>query len=93
MLGRLAGYSTHSESHVFQYDANGNRTVKTDNGLSTLCGIQADNNRLVSMGSMSHTLDANGNLLNDGEQRHISTGKSNSLPLELNYPNSVPKAD
>ncbi|MFZ1344139.1 RHS repeat-associated core domain-containing protein [Thiothrix eikelboomii] len=70
VLGRLAGYSTHSESQVFQYDANGNRTVKTNNGLNTFYGIQADSNRLVSMGSMSHTLDANGNLLNDGEHSY-----------------------
>ncbi|WP_033407733.1 hypothetical protein, partial [Thiolinea disciformis] len=66
VLGRLTGYATMNESQSFQYDANGNRTAKTDNGVNTLYGLQANSNRLVLAGNNAQTLDANGNLLNDG---------------------------
>ncbi|MBO0613078.1 RHS repeat protein [Thiothrix fructosivorans] len=66
LLDRLDGYTAANEAQAFQYDPNGNRTAKTDNGNTTVYGLQANSNRLTQIGSTAQAQDANGNLLNDG---------------------------
>ena len=66
LLDRLEGYTAANETQAFQYDSNGNRTTKTDNGNTTVYGLQPNSNRLTQIGNVHQTLDANGNLLNDG---------------------------
>ena len=47
----------------YAYDANGNRTARTSNGVDTLYGIDPASNRLAAVGSVAYTHDASGNLV------------------------------
>lgn len=82
VLGRLTGYAATNESQSFQYDANGNHTAKTDNGVNTLYGIQTNSNCLVSAGNQPQTLDANGNLLNDGVHTYTYNAQNRLVSVD-----------
>ena len=71
LLDLLDGYTAANETQAFQYDPNGNRTAKTDNGNTTVYGLQPNSNRLTQIGNTAQMQDANGNLLNDGT--HVYT--------------------
>jgi RHS repeat-associated protein len=70
LLDRLEGYTAATEAQAFQYDPNGNRTAKVDNGNTTTYGFQPTSNRLTYIGSNPQMQDANGNLLNDGSHTY-----------------------
>ncbi|QQZ29728.1 RHS repeat protein [Thiothrix subterranea] len=70
LLDRLDGYNAANEAQAFQYDPNGNRTAKTDNGNTTAYGIQPNSNRLIQIGNTAQAQDADGNLLNDGSHTY-----------------------
>ena len=66
LLDRLDGYSAANEAQTFHYDPNGNRTAKIDNHNVTAYALELNSNRLTQIGHAAQTLDASGNLLNDG---------------------------
>ncbi len=67
-----ADYSTGDFYH-YSYDSVGNRLTQesTVNGLPSTVNYQYDNaNRLASVDGVNYTFDANGNLLNDGQNEY-----------------------
>ncbi len=74
VLDRLTNYQASNaanEAQAFEYDANGNRTAKWDQNALTSYLIEANSNRLVSVGNNAQQLDVSGNLLNDS--KHLYT--------------------
>lgn len=67
-LGRLASAirtGTNAYDQSYAYDANGNRTSVTTNGVTTTATYDAAD-QLVSLGSATYSYDRTGNLLSDG---------------------------
>ena len=82
LLDRLEGYTAANETQAFQYDSNGNRTTKTDNGNTTVYGLQPNSNRLTQIGNVHQTLDANGNLLNDGAHSYTYNAQNRLVSVD-----------
>ena len=82
LLDRLEGYTAANETQAFQYDSNGNRTTKTDNGNTTVYGLQPNSNRLTQIGNVYQTLDANGNLLNDGAHSYTYNAQNRLVSVD-----------
>ncbi|URL56877.1 DUF4157 domain-containing protein [Luteibacter flocculans] len=59
---RLTSVTSAADNESFQYDANGNRTSQSINGLTSAQGIASTSNRLLSTGTQALGYDANGNL-------------------------------
>jgi len=67
-LGRLLQVTLYAGSWSFSYDANGNRTSTTINGVTSTLGISSTSNRIASISSptRSFSYDSAGNTTTDG---------------------------
>lgn len=61
-VSRLTTVTSTADNEGFQYDANGNRTSQSINGVPVGQGIDPASNRLVNTGTQALGYDANGNL-------------------------------
>lgn len=61
-VSRLTSVTSSADNEGFQYDANGNRTSQSVNGVIQAQGIAPVSNRLISTGTQALGYDANGNL-------------------------------
>ena len=68
-LYRLTNFDGLNQTHIYDYDANGNRTAQTIDGTLHSYSVDAISNRLQSVAgpvAKTYTYDANGNTIDDG---------------------------
>lgn len=92
-LYRLTDYSGLGDTHVYGYDANGNRTAQVINGTGYGYSLETDNNRLQSVAgptAKTYAYDALGNTISDGlhtynyDARNRLTGLGTGIGYTLN---------
>jgi RHS repeat-associated protein len=87
---RLATANGAYGAQSYGYDANGNRSSATLNGVNNSYTNAADSNRLQSANGKTYTFDANGNTINDGlhtysyDARNRLVGLNTGVSYSLN---------
>ena len=93
-LYRLTDYSGLGDTHVYGYDANGNRTAQVINGTGYGYSLETDNNRLQSVAgptAKTYGYDALGNTISDGlhtynyDARNRLTGLGTGIGAGISY--------
>jgi RHS repeat-associated protein len=65
-----SGYGSAGTTIQYAYDALGNRTSVTNNGVGTTYSYNTEKNRLTAVGGASYQYDAAGNLISDGAKTY-----------------------
>ncbi len=80
--GPVAGVN---QSHIYGYDANGNRNELTINGQHWTNAVADSSNRMANIKGIAHTYDAVGNIANDGNYNYYYDDRNRLVSVGNGY--------